>query len=506
MSDDVLVRIIDHARQDPQHIAVTDLDRALTYSELIDETARAATGLTRHGIEVGDRVALHMSNSVDFVVAALACMWCGAVFVPLSRSDPRARLLTILDDCSPALVVSEDSDDDFDLGRTVVSLSSLIAHEPSPAPIDTPARPVYAIYTSGTTGTPKGVLIGSRAFAAAVDAAVNALNLGPQSRALAVSPFHFDGSYGTLFPTLGAGGTLVIRPRDALLVPRTFFNTVRDEKITHTGFSPSYLKILLSSPQMHSLAESTLELIALGGEASSASDVRALWDIAPSIRILNRYGPTESTIAVTHGVVTRAMVDVGPITIGQPHPGVVFVLVDDSGAIIHDPNVVGELYVGGDQLMECYWGAPQLTNTVIREDIIVGERFYRTGDLVYLDGNGDYVYVDRADRVLKRSGVRISLVELSEAMAGLDGVAGAACIAYDDNGDIAIAAFVVCEQPTDVIALQRAARDFLPDTMLPNVIVPVEELPLTNAGKLDERTLLRRAGLDQHARPQVKAT
>ena len=163
-----------------------------------------------------------------------------------------------------------------------------------------PERVAYAIYTSGTTGTPKGVLIGNAAFSAAVTAAVDALGLDQATRTLCVSPFHFDGSFGTLFPTLFAGGSVVIRPREALLFPRTFFNAVANEDITYTGFSPSYLRLLLASPQMGKLAGTTLEVVALGGEACSAADVEALWAAAPGLRVFNRYGPTETTIAVTH--------------------------------------------------------------------------------------------------------------------------------------------------------------------------------------------------------------
>jgi acyl-coenzyme A synthetase/AMP-(fatty) acid ligase len=127
---------------------------------------------------------------------------------------------------------------------------------------------------------------------------------------------------------------------------------------------------------------------------------------------------------------------------------------------------------------------------------VPGTTTYRTGDLVYRDENGLYVYLDRADRVVKRSGVRISLVELSESIRDFDGVEGVACVLFDDEGRLGIAAFVVCASSLTARELQDAARDVLPDTMLPNRIVIVEELPLTGSGKLDERRLLVDAGLE----------
>ena len=353
----------------------------------------------------------------------------------------------------------------------------------------------YAIYTSGTTGAPKGVLIGSRAFSAAVEAVVGALDLNRDTRTLCVSPFHFDGSFGTLFPTLFAGGALVIRPRDALLFPRTFFNAVVNERITYTGFSPSYLRLLLASPQISKLDDSVLDVIALGGEASSIADIRSLWSAAPRVRVFNRYGPTEATIAVTHVCLTPEMTEDGTVPMGTPHPAVSFFLVDEAGAVVEGSGKVGELYIGGAQLMEGYWGAPALTAEVLRSDVVPGELVYRTGDLVYRDTHGRYVYVDRADRVIKRSGVRISLIELSEAMRSLDGVAAASCVTYDNQGELGIVAFVVTETEISEADLRRASRERLPETMLPNRIEVVAELPMTKSSKLDERLLLSQAGL-----------
>jgi D-alanine--poly(phosphoribitol) ligase subunit 1 len=501
---DVLENIIDQASSGPDLPAVKDLETELTYAELCEEAARLASALSARGVVEGDRVALFLPNSVDFVVAALASLWVGAIFVPLSVADPEARLASIVADSKPALIIraSEVRDDDhlplsdsFG-GSPVVSVSELRASGTDlAAPLPASARIAYAIYTSGTTGSPKGVLIGSAAFGAAVEATSQALDLNRSTRTLCVSPFHFDGSFGTLFPTLFSGGAVVIRPREALLFPRTFFNAVAKEEITYTGFSPSYLRILLASPQMSKLADTPLDVIALGGEASSLTDIRSVWASAPRIRVFNRYGPTETTIAVTHVLLTPEMTADGIVPMGHPHPGVSFYLVDEAGEIIDETDRVGELYIGGSQLMAGYWGAPALTEEVLRSDVVDGEVVYRTGDLVYRDRSGSYVYVDRADRVIKRSGVRISLVELTEAMRSLAGVSAAACVTFDDEGDLGIVAFVVADGSLSALELRQAARDHLPETMLPNRVELVEDLPMTKSSKLDERLLLSRAGL-----------
>jgi acyl-coenzyme A synthetase/AMP-(fatty) acid ligase len=145
--------------------------------------------------------------------------------------------------------------------------------------------------------------------------------------------------------------------------------------------------------------------------------------------------------------------------------------------------------------MDGYWEERDLTQQVLRSDVVPGEILYRTGDLVFRNEQGNYVYVDRADRVIKRSGVRISLVELTDVMRGLEGVSAATCMTFDDEGELGIVAFVVADPTKTSLELWRAAKRMLPDTMLPNRIELVETLPLNKSSKLDERLLLSQAGL-----------
>jgi amino acid adenylation domain-containing protein len=519
LSTDLLSAVLEQARTGADFPAVKDLDRALTYDELVDEVGRLARGLGALGVGEGDRVALHLPNSVDFVVASLASLWVGALFVPLSVTDPEARVEAIVADCSPMVVVTgdetgeESADEDGDecgegqeasgrsaprrVGPPSVRYSELRATGGPPPPrcVAASGRAAYAIYTSGTTGSPKGVLISHGAFVAAVRSTAGILGLDRLTRTLCVSPFHFDGSFGTLFPTLFVGGAVVLRPREALLFPRTFFRAVQREGITYTGFSPTYLKLLLASPHMDELKGGTLGLIALGGEACAPGDIRALWDAVPHLRVFNRYGPTETTIAVTHVELTPELVADGTVPIGRPHPGVTFHLVDDRGLLVDSVDQIGELYIGGTQLMIGYWGASDLTREVMRDDVVRRETVYRTGDLVFRNERGDYVYVDRADRVIKRFGVRISLLELADAIRSLPAVSDAACVVFDNEGEVGIAAFVVADSPVSVPDLRHGARDRLPDTMLPDRIELVDQLPLTSSSKLDERRLLSDAGL-----------
>jgi D-alanine--poly(phosphoribitol) ligase subunit 1 len=494
----VLGAVLDHANQAPNRLAVKDLDRALTRGELRAAAGRVAAGLLQKGVEPGDRVALLIGNSVDFVVAALGCLWAGATFVPLAITDPDLRRAQILADCRPAQVITAGSDQTapsgLPAGTAWTSLSALsVADGRTPPPVTGPVS--YIIYTSGTTGIPKGVQISPEAFVSAVEACADAVGLTADDRALCVSPVHFDGSFSAIFPPLVRGVPLVIPDREALLFPRRFFSIVVSEGITVTSFSPSYLRLLRVSGRLGGLADTSLRVLALGGEAPSTADIRAVWAAGPGLRVVNRYGPTEATIAVAHLELTPELLDAGLVPIGHPHPGSSFHLVDEHGRLVDRPGVVGELYVGGPQLMAGYLNDPARSAAVLRTDVVEGTTLYRTGDLVFRDDRGNYVYAGRADRVIKRHGVRMSLVEVTEALGAIDEVASAACTTFDLQGHLGVVAFVVPDGELSPVAVRQAASRRLPETMLPDQFVLVAELPLTSSSKVDERRLLKEAGL-----------
>jgi acyl-coenzyme A synthetase/AMP-(fatty) acid ligase len=189
------------------------------------------------------------------------------------------------------------------------------------------------------------------------------------------------------------------------------------------------------------------------------------------------------------------MLSSGVIPIGRPHPEVQFYLIDEFGRLIDELDIAGELYIGGRQLMDGYWNSPDLSAEVMVTDIVAGERVYRTGDIVYRSSADEYVYVGRADRVVKRSGIRISLVEITDAFSVISGVSNAATVVFDNDGVLGIATFLVVRSEVLQVDLYRQAREILPASMLPDHMLVVDAIPLLASGKTDDRALLVSAGL-----------
>ena len=489
-----------HARDRPEALAIKDDDEALTYAELCDQVARAAFALDELGVRPGDRVALHLPSSVGFVVSARRA--CGRVRpgFPWPSMIRRRADTRLVEDCAPRLVLSLTTARGFSKmssdagGCRIVDLASLRAASGSPpAPVADPGRGVYMIYTSGTTGVPKGVRILEGAFRSAITNTAHLLGVNSTTRTLSVSPFHFDGSYGSLFPTLVAGGSVIMPRREDLLFLRRFFRAVVEEEITHAGLSPSYLRLLLASGRLSSLAHGSLKSMGLGEEELLAQDVADLWRALPGLRIFNRYGPTETTIEVTTSEVLPHDVHLGTVPIGTPHPGVSFHLRSESGHWVSEPDETGELYIGGCQLMAGYWADPELTREVMRDDVLPGQVVYRTGDLVYRDRSDRYIYAGRTNDVVKRNGIRLSLTEIDRALRRVEAVTDASCVLLGEGGHRSLVAFVVAPSETSAQHIRAAAAAELPATMLPDQIFFIAAMPLTSSGKVDRRRLIAEA-------------
>jgi len=490
---EVLDSILAWAQVDPSSPAARDYWRSLDYRALAQEILLVGKGLVERGLERGDRVALCLPNSIDFLVGALGSNWAGCVFVPMSPQDPAARLRRLIQDCHPRLVVVHP-DQGIDeaimpAGVELTTIAELASRGSRSSARRRSWELAYCIYTSGTTGTPKGIMIPTASFAWAVHWSIRLIGLSRATRSLCVSPFFFDGSFGILFTTAAAGGYLEIPRREAIVVPRVFIRLLEDQAINHSSCSPTYLRHLLSSPISSRLGKTGLATLTVGGEALEAADLEALWQVAPNIKVFNRYGPTETTIAVTTHELGRSILERGEVPVGQPHPGVCFHLLDESGKEVSGPGASGELYIGGRQLMAGYWHAPELTRNLL-SNFCFEEPHFRSGDVMRIDKEGNFVFVSRTDRLIKRSGVRISLVELTRILRSAPGVKEGACLAAGPPERPRLVAFVVPEDRFEPVSLRASLAERLPGAMLPDDFVEVEALPTTRTGKLDEARLI----------------
>nr|AGF91768.1 peptide synthetase-3 [Streptomyces sp. WAC 01420] len=466
----------------PDRPAAAMGDTTLTYAELNAEANVLARRLVEHGVGPERLVATVMPRSIEFVIAILAVHKAGAAYVPVSPDYPEERRQQMLDDASAHCVLSLPGQD---VAGARVAMT--VEREPSRSEPNLddhdrlspllPDHPAYVIYTSGSTGRPKGVLVTHRGIPNLAADYARRQRLLPESRLLAFASPSFDASVAEFWPIWLAGGCLVLAPASDLIPGEPLARLVRDQSITHVTLPPSALAPL---EEAGGLPAGLTLLVA--GEACPAP-VAKRW--ATDRVMINAYGPTEATVAVT---ASEPLTGDGTPPIGRPITGVRTYVLDDRLRAVPDGDV-GELYMTGPGLARGYLYRPAATAQRFLPDPFgsPGDRMYRTGDRVRARSDGQLVFVGRADDQLKVRGHRIEPGEVETALFEVDGVAQAVVIEHENR----LVAYVVGTAGAPVAAehLLAQLRKRLPSYLVPDVVVDLPRLPTSPNGKVDRAAL-----------------
>jgi len=333
----------------------------------------------------------------------------------------------------------------------------------------------YAQFTSGSTGTPKAALLGRAGLANLVRTIGRDLEIRPGSRVLQLAAPAFDAWVWEVFTTLGAGGTLVLAPREALQAGPPLAATLAERRISHVTITPSALAALEGGDFP------ALRTVVAAGEPLPA-DLVDRW--APGRRLLNAYGPCETTICATHGLCRAGEIP----DIGTPIAGM-SVTVTDRYGLPAIPGAAGEIVIGGIGVGPGYLAEEKAT----AEQFIDGPdgtRRYRTGDMARVTGAGRIRFVGRDDRQVKIRGVRIELDEIEHVLRGVAGVEQAAVKTVSGaDGRPALAAWVTGPARGTEGAVRQALGEKLPETMLPAFLTVLDAMPMTVTGKIDRAAL-----------------
>ncbi|MEU5733118.1 amino acid adenylation domain-containing protein [Streptomyces antimycoticus] len=489
------------AARTPDAQALVCDDTVLSYAELDRAANRLARVLIARGAGPERTVGVALPRSADLVIALIAVLKTGAAYLPLDLDYPAERLAYMLDDASPALVVTRaDSTGALPahhgVGRLLLDVVDITGTRgagdvSAPAVAIDPEHPAYIIYTSGSTGRPKGVLVPHRAVANCLEWMRDAYGLTSGDRMLQKTPAGFDASVCEFFLPLLSGATLVVARPGGHKDPAYLVRTVREQGITALQFVPSMLQAFLADPDAADACAGILRRASSGGEALPRETAERFHERFPGVPLSNLYGPTETTIQIAHH--SSAPGGEGPVPIGRPVWNTRMYVLDT--ALKPCPaGVTGELYVSGAQLARGYLGRRALTAERFVADPYgpPGTRMYRTGDLARRLPDGDVEYVGRTDGQVQLRGFRIELGEVEAALRTLPQVAeAAAAIRTDRPGDQRLVAYVTAagDTPPDAATAREALGEVLPEHMVPSAVVVLGTLPLDANGKLDRAAL-----------------
>ena len=485
----------EQAARTPGGSAVVFGSRSLSYGELNARANRLAHRLISMDVAPEARVAICLERSIGMVVGLLAILKAGASYVPLDPAYPAERLAHMLDDAAPMALITQGAVAQslpvrdvpvivLDAGDVdAVSATSAYPSSNPVVPALAPSNLAYVIYTSGSTGRPKGVMVTHRGLSNLALAQIDCFGIRPDSRLLQFASFSFDASVSEIMTALCAGAALHLASRADLLPGEPLRQTLADNKITHVTLPAS---ALAAWPDENVLPPLTL---VLAGEALPAPLARR-W--SRRHRVINAYGPTESTVCASAYLCTGE--ETGSVPIGRPIANMRVYILDARQQPV-PVGVTGEIVIGGVGVARGYLNRPELTAERFLGDPFCGNpeaTMYRTGDLARWQADGNIDYQGRNDFQVKLRGFRIEPGEIEAALLDCKGVREAAVVAREDlPGDKRLVAYVTAQAGTTLApaALRETLSATLADYMVPSAFVVLDALPLTPNGKLDRKAL-----------------
>ncbi len=494
------------ARKTPDAAALLFKNRSYTYAQLHNASLQLAKQLQQQGAGPDVFVGLCMERGPEMLVCLLAALQSGGVFTPLDPQAPDERLQEMLQDSGARVLLTSPGQEERMQGLAAQTGCAVLPVGPEwlegkrvEGRLDDRARPndpAYMVYTSGSTGKPKGVLVSHGSLRDHCLAAQKEYKLSPADRVLQFAALHVDAALEQILPPLISGAAVVLRD-DPVWTVKQFRIRLQRYKITVADIPPVYVHEALQDEEGFGGIKPprSLRLVICGGEPLQPETVR-LWRSMPhlhNVRLLNAYGPTETTITSTVYAVPREADDdeAVPVPIGRPMANERAYVLDPAGRLCAI-GVPGELHLAGAGVALGYHNRPQLTRERFIPDILDLEaRMYKTGDLARWRLDGNLEYLGRLDRQVKVRGFRVELGDVESALAGLKGVRQAAVVPGPDGG--LLACVIPAGDSIDREQLRSGLRERLPEYMVPGVFVLAESIPLTAAGKTDEQELRRRA-------------
>ena len=483
----------EQAARTPGAVAVVFADEQLTFAELNARANQLAHRLRQCGVGPESPVAICLPRSAETLVAMLATMKAGGVYVPLDLRQPKNRFSLMLEEAMPAALVTQRRLSE-QLPETTTQVLYLddesLATESTEnlSPVATPANLAYVIFTSGSTGTPKGVGVEHRQLFNYLNAIRQRLDLPPGSSYATVSTFAADLGHTVIFPALSTGVCLHVIPEELISDGPKLGEYFSRHAIDCLKIVPSHLAALLACPQPAQLLPR--KRLVLGGEASRSEWVANLQSLVPTI--FNHYGPTETTVGVLMHEAGTA--ETATLPLGRPLANVRIYLLDSHLQPVPF-GVPGELCVGGANVARGYLNrAPQTAEKFVPDTFsqTPGARLYRTGDSARYLPDGTLEFLGRLDRQVKIRGYRIEPGEIEVLLEQHAAVRQALVVLNEDAGEKRLVAYLVpAQQRSHVPAneLRQYLLERLPDYAVPATFAWLDVLPLTSNGKVDLQAL-----------------
>ena len=502
LEEDIQATLAGHvwqtARQYPRYTALELGDRRISYQELYRQAAMVARAILDLDT-INPYVAVMADKSFFCYAGILGILMAGKAYLPLNPRFPAARNVQILEKALTRVVIAgENSDDELDeimdnyIHEVYIIFPEETDNSDSPGfvpKIVDPREPAYLLFTSGTTGAPKGVPVSNQNVTAYIDYMLKNFDFRTDDRFTQLFDLTFDLSVHDIFLAWSKGACVVV-PQDNSSFAMSRF--IRDKRPTVWFSVPSVAGLMEKMRLLKPDAFPSLRMSFFCGEALQVKTAVSWKTAASESSIINLYGPTEATIAIAIYELPENQEEwkseLGIVSIGK--------IFEGNNAIIlnaHTDKIHGELCLSGEQVVKCYLENEEADKTAFFTNPGDNLRYYKTGDLVKADEDGDLFFLGRTDSEVKISGYRVNLKEIENMLEKYETVKQAVVLyeeAYEPAGvTLAFVEALFADKLTAEKDLDDHCRHNLPWYMVPGKIIFVEEMPLNMNGKIDKSAL-----------------
>lgn len=477
----------------PNNIAAVCGNREISYGELNEMSERLSMFLLNQHVEKNEVIPVAIEHSIELLVSILALMKIGAVYLPIDPLLPQARKNNLLQIVKARYILTTDdklnrADQTAKIISVVEVLNDVQVHHRAFVEVSLD-DPVYAMFTSGTSGTPKAAVISNEGLLNRFLWMNEYFGEGRDETVVQTTRFIYDSSIWQLLWPLTKGGKTIIQPTLDSVSIHSLLDVIERHRVTTLDFIPSifnrFVDELEAKKNLVNKLE-TLKHVIVGGEKINAKSAIKFKQTFPDKKVINLYGPTETTIGCVHYEVTGQ--EEGSIPIGRPINNTEIFIAN--GKSLCPIGVPGEIMIAGKCVGLGYLHDKESTERAFTKHPLDNDKVvYKTGDIGKFSDDGLIHYLGRDDHQIKLNGNRIELAEIESHILSFSDITQAVANLMTVNGTTSIHAFYVASTPIAINQLRAYLAERLPYYMVPVTLNMVESLPLTLGGKIDYKAL-----------------
>lgn len=498
MNNNVLDLLENSASMYPDKPAFGDVERDITFKDL-EKTAKIVGTFLAKKINIAEPVAFYMDKSVSAVCGMFGTVYAGGFYSFLDVKQPQVRTESVLAILEPKVIFTTEENfekiSSYKSGAEVILLETILNGEADEAVLKTirnqmqDVNPLYVNFTSGSTGVPKGVVVSHRSVLEFISYFTEIFEIKKEDILANQAPFDFDVSVKDIYSGLMTGAKVQLIPKKYFSAPTMLMDYLADKEVTTLIWAVSAMCFVSVMKGFEYRLPDKIHTVMFSGEVLPMKHLHIWQKHLPNAKYVNLYGPTEITCNCTYYILDREFGEAEVLPMGKAFPNEKVFLLDENDELVTAAETQGEICVGGTALALGYYKDWEKTNQAFVQNPLnkaYHEMIYRTGDIGKYDENGDLVYVSRKDFQIKHMGHRIELGEIEVVTMACEGVTRACCLYEKEKQRLIL--FFTGER--EKMSLMKELRAALPPFMIPNALVPVEEMPLNKNGKIDRNKLM----------------